>query len=75
MTIHAFCKQRGIGCHSLYEWRRRMRKNQPVQFALLKTVGSSGTPIELFLPGGERLSIPNGVDTTTLRGVLEALRS
>ena len=52
-----------------------MRKNQPVQFALLKTVGSSGTPIELFLPGGERLFIPKGVDTTTLRGVIEALRS
>jgi hypothetical protein len=75
MTIHAFCKQRGLGHHSFYHWRKRLQKNEPVQFALLKTVGSSGAPLEVFLPGGERLCIPNGVDTTTLRGVLDALRS
>lgn len=75
MTIRAFCKQRGIGDHSFYSWRKRLQSNKPVQFALLKTVVSSGSPIELFLPGGERLCLPTGVDVATLRSVLQALRS
>jgi hypothetical protein len=75
MTIHAFCKRRRVGHHSFYHWSKRLRKNEPVRFALLKTVANSGAPIEVFLPSGERLSIPNGVDTATLRGVLDALRS
>ncbi len=75
MTIRVFCKQRGIGGHSFYLWRRRLRKEEPVQFALVKTVAGGGAPIELFLPGGERLCIANGVDAVTLRGVLDALRS
>lgn len=40
VTIQAFCKQRGIGVHSFYSWRRRLRKAESVQFALLKTVAS-----------------------------------
>jgi hypothetical protein len=74
-TIRAFCKDRGIGDHSFYLWRRRLRKNEPVRFALLKTVANSGSPIELFLPSGERLCIPSGMDAATLRSVLDALRS
>ena len=73
-TIRAFCRRRGIGDHSLYFWRRRLRQGEPVQFALVKTVGS-GAPLELFLAGGERLRISNGVDAATLRLVLDALRS
>lgn len=73
-TIRAFCKQRGIGDHSFYSWRRRLRVNAPVQFALLQTVGS-GAPLELILAHGERLRIANGVDAATLRLVLDALRS
>jgi hypothetical protein len=74
-SVRSFCKQRGLGVHSFYTWRRRLLKKKPVKFALLKTVSVSAPPIELFLPGGERLCISSGVDTATLRGVLEALRS
>jgi len=74
-SVQAFCKQRGLGDHSFYLWRRRLRAQKPPQFALLKTVVSGGAPIELFLPGGERLSITSGVDGATLRTVLEVLRS
>ncbi len=73
-TIRAFCRQRGIGDHSFYFWRRRLRVDAPVQFALLKTVGSEA-PLELFLAGGERLRIGNSVDGATLRLVLDAIRS
>ena len=72
-TIRAFCKQRGIPEHSLYSWRKRLRKDDPVQFALLKTVDSA-PPLELLLANGERLRIANGVDAATLRLVLDALR-
>lgn len=76
-TIQAFCKQRGIGVHSFYSWRRRLRNVEPAQFALLNTVVTRGAqaPIELYLPGGERLSIANDVNVATVRGVLDALRS
>ena len=72
-TIRAFCKERGIGEHSLYYWRKRLLQNEAVQFALLKTVASA-TPLELILPNGEQLRIPNGVDAATLRLVLNAVR-
>lgn len=75
MTIRAFSKQRGIGDHSFYLWRRRLRSKASVQFALVKTIATSASPIELFLPGGERLCIPAGVDAATLRNVLDAVRS
>ena len=73
-TIRAFCKQRGIGDHSFYFWRRRLRVKAPVQFALVKTVGGEA-PLELLLACGERLRIANGVDAATLRLVLDTLRS
>ena len=76
-TVRAFCRRRGVGFQSFYLWRRRLSKAEPKpQFALLKTIATSAAaPIELFLPGGERLSIPNGADAATLRSLLEALRS
>ena len=43
--------------------------------ALVKTIATSAPTIELFLPGGERLCIPTGVDAATLRNVLDAVRS
>jgi transposase-like protein len=77
VTIRAFCKQRGLGDHSFYFWRRRLRKQRPVKFALLKAVAGRGAaaPLELFLPSGERLCIGNDVNAATLRSVLDALRS
>ena len=74
-TIRKFCRQRGIADHCFYFWRRRLNSEQGVRFALVKTIPMSVLPIELFLPGGERLCIPAGVDGATLRSVLAALRS
>ena len=72
-TIRGFCKQRGVGDHSFYLWRKRLGQRQPVQFALLGTVANSA-PLELVLANGDRLRIANGVDAATLRLVPEALR-
>ncbi len=73
-SIRAFCKERGIGDHSFYFWRKRLGQSEPVQFALLKTVTSAAPTLELILTSGEQLRIGNGVDATTLRLVLEVVR-
>jgi transposase-like protein len=75
-SIRAFCKKRGIVAHTFYIWRRRLRANEPVQFALLETVANpaSDCVLELVMTNGERLRIPNHVDATTLRLVLDAVR-
>jgi hypothetical protein len=81
--IGPFCRERGIGEASFYYWRKRLRKNIPVRFALLETmpiatarVDCSLEPstLELVLKGGERLRIGNQVEAATLRMVLEAVR-
>jgi hypothetical protein len=72
-TIRAFCKERGISEQSVYSWRKRLRKTESVQFAVLNTVASA-VPLELYLGNGERLRISNGVDAATLRLVLEVVR-
>jgi len=76
ISIKQFCKDRGIAEHSFYAWRRRLR-TEPVRFALVERAG--GPPLtewnlELTLLNGERLRIGAGVDTVTLRAVLETLR-
>ena len=76
-AVRPFCAGRGIGEHSFYQWRKRLRENQTVRFALLETrPASAGIPpaLELLLASGERLRIGNGVDAATLRLVLEAVR-
>ena len=75
--VRPFCRERGITEPSFYYWRKRLRENETVRFALLETKpASAGIPsaLELVLASGERLRIGNGVDAATLRLVLEAVR-
>jgi transposase-like protein len=75
--VRPFCRERGIGEHSFYQWRRRLQEPQAVRFALLETRCASGemTPaLELVLKTGERLRIGAGVDAGALRLVLDAVR-
>ena len=80
MSVRRFCKERGIAEHLFFYWRKRLRTGQqPVRFALVERgtapAESAGKPeLELVLVSGERLRIGAGVDATTLRTVLEALR-
>jgi hypothetical protein len=78
VSIKQFCKDRGIAEHAFYAWRRRLRQAEPVRFALVDRTGAPPGPewnLELTLLSGERLRIGAGVDTVTLRAVLEALRA
>ena len=75
-----FCKEQGLTEQAFYFWRKRLRDQQPIRFALLETeavrqqaAGEVG--LELILVTGERLRIGAGVETGTLRRVLEALRA
>ncbi len=72
-----FCRERGIGDHSFYMWRKRLRQDETVRFALLETkapISTTGPSLELVLSSGERLRIGNGVEAATLRLVLDAVR-
>jgi hypothetical protein len=76
-SLRAFCEERGIKQNSFCRWRKRLRENQPVRFAVLEpreeiTARTAG--LELILASGDRLRIVNGVDGATLRLVLDTLR-
>jgi len=78
VSVKRFCKDRGIGEHLFYYGRKRLREQQrPMRFALVETKRAAQQPevsLELMLANGARLRIGVGVDGTTLRTVLEALR-
>jgi len=80
LSARRFCKERGLSEGSFYAWRKRLRKQGPVRFALVERGSARGEPaaeatLELVLAAGERLRIGAGVDARTLRTVLEALRA
>ena len=81
ISVRRFCKERGIGEHLLFYWRKRLRTvPQPVRFALVESGVAPAeltgrAELELVLVSGERLRIGTGVDGTTLRMVLDALRA
>ena len=81
VSVKQFCQTRGIREHLFYYWRKRLREQQqPMRFALVERgparqeLASEAT-LELVLASGERLRIGAGVDATTLRTVLTALRA
>jgi transposase-like protein len=77
-SVVRFCKEHGLTEQAFYFWRKRLRNQQPIRFALLETqtVRQPATEVglELLLATGDRLRIGPGVETATLRRVLEALR-
>ena len=79
MSVKQFCKEQGLTEYSFYAWRKRLQENGPVRFALVERSArrqerSAEPVLELVLASGERLRIGTGVDTATLRIVLDALR-
>jgi hypothetical protein len=79
-SVKQFCKEQGLTEYSFYAWRKRLQKKEPLRFALVDRGAARQEPsaeaaLELVLTTGERLRIGAGVDTATLRTVLEALRA
>jgi len=79
MSVKQFCKEQGLTEYSFYAWRKRLQEKGPVRFALVERRArrqerTAETALELVLATGERLRIGTGVDTATLRAVLDVLR-
>ena len=79
MSVKQFCKEQGLTECSFYAWRKRLGEKGPVRFALVdrraaRQESTTDTALELVLTSGERLRIGAGVDATTLRTILDALR-
>ena len=74
LTVRAYCKQEDLPEPVFYSWRRRLRPQVPVGFALVQTkpVIKEAAMLELVLARGDRLRIPG--DEATLRLVLGVLR-
>jgi transposase-like protein len=79
LSVPQFCQQHGLTGQSFYVWRKRLRRQEPMRFALVETPAArqaaAEPALELALASGERLRIGAGVDAQTLRTVLEALRA
>jgi hypothetical protein len=79
MSVKQFCKEHGLTEYSFYAWRKRLQKKGPVRFALVERNARRQelmveAVLELVLMTGERLRMGTGVDTATLRAVLDVLR-
>jgi hypothetical protein len=80
LSVKQFCKERGLTEYSFYAWRKRLRGQGPVRFALVERGAvwperATEASLELVLATGERLRIGAGVDAATLRTVVEVLRA
>ena len=79
MSVKQFCKEQELTECCFYAWRKRLRKQAPVRFALVERGAWQGLAteagLELVLVSGERLRIGSTVDGATLRTVLEVLRA
>jgi len=77
LSAHAFCKQQDLTEVSFYNWRKQLRNNTGVGFALVDAQGKADkpkAPVELVLATGDRVQIAPGVDAATLRMVIGVLR-
>src|SRR5947208_13330151 len=80
ISVKQFCKERGLTEYSFYAWRKRLHEGGPVRFALVERKArpqerTAEAVLELVLATGERLRIGAGVDSATLRAVLDILRA
>jgi transposase-like protein len=80
LSVQRFCEEQGLTEQTFYVWRKRLRKQQPMRFALVETGLPERQPgreaaLEPVLATGERLRISAGMDPTVLRTVLAVLRA
>lgn len=77
----AFARRHGLTVSQFDYWKRRVRRTAiaptlvPVQVLPEPEAPRASAAIELALPGGARLTIPDGVSAATLQTVLTAVRT
>jgi len=79
LAVNQFCETRGITEQSSYVWRKRLRREASLRFALVETTPGEQEPagdasLELIFSKGERLRIGRAADLALLRRVVEVLR-
>jgi hypothetical protein len=77
MSVRIFCEQHWTSEYSFFDWRKRLREQLPMKFALIETSQSAPAAVavvEVILTSGERLRIVPGIEAATLRLVLSLLR-
>ena len=76
MTVQAFCAERSLTEASFYHWRKQLRNNAPVSFALVEhnRGNKPSMPVEVTLASGDHVQVAPGTDAATLRMVLAVLR-
>ena len=89
LSVRAFCLREGLSEASFYSWRRRLSEGESAapresSVAFVEVMRSVPTPVwqtdvamrvalEVLLPGGLVVRVPEGFDGVTLRQVVEAL--
>ena len=79
LSVKQFCEAHGVTEQSFYVWRKRLRKEPSLRFALVETRPGEQEPsgdgsLELIFNKGERLRIGRAADLALLRRVVEVLR-
>lgn len=78
-SVRAFCRRLEIGEKAFHWWRRRLRDEEAIRFAVVETPRTTAAgqewSLELLLVNGERLRIGPGVDGAMLRLVLDTVRA
>ena len=79
LPVKQFCSERGLSSWSFYKWRKQLQAAGPVRFALVERrapheQNATEADLEVIFATGERLRIRCGVDSATLRTVVETLR-
>jgi transposase-like protein len=79
LSVKQFCETHGVTEQSFYVWRKRLRKEPSLRFALVETTPGEQEPsgdasLELIFSKGERLRIGRAADLALLRRVVEVLR-
>ena len=84
-SVAVFCRERGIREWQLYEWKKRLRREEEAQFLAVELKRSEvaveaaplvpSTAIEVRLPTGYSLMVEPGFDTMHLRALLSVLEA
>ena len=76
LSVIAFARREGIDVQRLYSWRRKLagsRAEGPA-FVEIRTV-AAGERVEVVLPSGIVLRVPDSVEPAIIRRLLDALES
>jgi len=86
-TVRAFCHDRGLRDSLFYDWKKRLREAEAVQFLEVAVKDSAKSiedrkpaperfsAIEIRLSNGRRLSVEPGFDSNHLRALLSILET